>query len=134
MLKSETNGEAIPIGSGIQETIEDVGNYDTYGLTLTLAKLKSITSAIFWGTPDSERTEIVIHGGRGFGEDFHEAVLSGAKANGDGFLTALGGEAIKNKGGVNIQRECDDIGTIAVGEAVITTAGNLKCKHVIHRS
>ncbi|MHC4772850.1 MAG: macro domain-containing protein [Planctomycetota bacterium] len=40
--------------------------------------------------------------------------------------------AIKNKGGVSIQKECDQIGTIKVGQAVITTAGDLKAKHVIH--
>jgi len=40
--------------------------------------------------------------------------------------------AIKNKGGVSIQRECDKIGSINVGEAVITTAGTLKAKYVIH--
>jgi len=40
--------------------------------------------------------------------------------------------AIKNKGGVGIQRECDKIGSINVGEAVITTAGRLKAKYVIH--
>ncbi len=40
--------------------------------------------------------------------------------------------AIKNKGGVSIQQECDIIGPISVGQAVITTAGNLKAKHVIH--
>jgi len=40
--------------------------------------------------------------------------------------------AIKRKGGVSIQRECDQIGSIEVGQAVITTAGDLKAKHVIH--
>jgi O-acetyl-ADP-ribose deacetylase len=40
--------------------------------------------------------------------------------------------AIKRKGGVSIQRECDEIGSISVGQAVITTAGNLKAKYVIH--
>ena len=40
--------------------------------------------------------------------------------------------AIKRKGGYHIQRECDKIGSISVGQAVITTAGNLEAKHVIH--
>lgn len=40
--------------------------------------------------------------------------------------------AIKIKGGVDIQRECDKVGSISVGQAVITTAGNLEAKHVIH--
>ena len=40
--------------------------------------------------------------------------------------------AIKRKGGNTIQKECDVIGNISVGQAVITTAGNLKAKYVIH--
>ena len=40
--------------------------------------------------------------------------------------------AIRRKGGPAIQEECDKIGGTFVGGAVITTAGNLKAKHVIH--
>jgi len=40
--------------------------------------------------------------------------------------------AIARKGGPKIQEECDRIGGTFVGGAVITTAGNLKAKHVIH--
>jgi len=40
--------------------------------------------------------------------------------------------AIKTKGGPEIQAECHTIGGTFVGGAVITTAGNLKAKHVIH--
>lgn len=40
--------------------------------------------------------------------------------------------AIRRKGGSIIQEECDRIGRIRVGEAVITSGGNLKAKHVIH--
>lgn len=40
--------------------------------------------------------------------------------------------AIRNYGGPSIQEECDRIGPIETGEAVITGAGNLKAKHVIH--
>ena len=40
--------------------------------------------------------------------------------------------AIKRKGGPEIQKECNKIGGIFVGGAVITTGGNLKAKHVIH--
>ena len=40
--------------------------------------------------------------------------------------------AIRNKGGPSIQHECNNIGGTHVGGAVITTAGNLKAKHVIH--
>jgi O-acetyl-ADP-ribose deacetylase (regulator of RNase III) len=40
--------------------------------------------------------------------------------------------AIKTKGGPKIQAQCNKIGGTFVGGAVITTAGNLKAKHVIH--
>src|SRR5713101_4363403 len=40
--------------------------------------------------------------------------------------------AIRRKGGDEIQRECNAIGSIPVGSAVITTGGKLKARHVIH--
>jgi O-acetyl-ADP-ribose deacetylase (regulator of RNase III) len=40
--------------------------------------------------------------------------------------------AIRRKGGMVIQDECDQIGTIPVGEAAITGAGALKARYVIH--
>ncbi len=44
--------------------------------------------------------------------------------------------AIRRKGGQKIQEECDKIvskrGAIPVGEAAITSGGNLKAKYVIH--
>jgi O-acetyl-ADP-ribose deacetylase (regulator of RNase III) len=40
--------------------------------------------------------------------------------------------AIKRKGGPSIQEECNRIGGTAVGTAVMTGAGHLKAKHVIH--
>lgn len=40
--------------------------------------------------------------------------------------------AIGRKGGPRIQEECDRIGPIRLGEAAVTTAGNLKAYYVIH--
>jgi O-acetyl-ADP-ribose deacetylase (regulator of RNase III) len=40
--------------------------------------------------------------------------------------------AIRRKGGDAIQRECDEIGSIPIGGAAITTGGKLKAKNVIH--
>jgi O-acetyl-ADP-ribose deacetylase len=40
--------------------------------------------------------------------------------------------AIRQKGGPQIQAECDEIGTIPVGSAAITSGGRLKARHVIH--
>jgi O-acetyl-ADP-ribose deacetylase len=40
--------------------------------------------------------------------------------------------AIRRKGGPRIQTECNQIGTIPVGGAAITSGGDLKARHVIH--
>jgi O-acetyl-ADP-ribose deacetylase (regulator of RNase III) len=40
--------------------------------------------------------------------------------------------AIRNFGGPSIQEECNAIGPVEVGEAVMTGAGNLNAKYVIH--
>lgn len=47
-------------------------------------------------------------------------------------LGAGHGSAIQQRGGVKIQEALDAIGRCPVGEAVITTAGLLKAKHIIH--
>jgi O-acetyl-ADP-ribose deacetylase (regulator of RNase III) len=40
--------------------------------------------------------------------------------------------AIRRKSGDAIQRECDAIGSVPIGSAVITSGGRLKARHVIH--
>jgi O-acetyl-ADP-ribose deacetylase len=40
--------------------------------------------------------------------------------------------AIRRTGGPRIQAECNEIGTIPVGGAAITSGGDLKARHVIH--
>lgn len=40
--------------------------------------------------------------------------------------------AIRKRGGNSIQEECNKIGKIPLGEAVVTSGGNLKVKYVIH--
>jgi O-acetyl-ADP-ribose deacetylase (regulator of RNase III) len=45
--------------------------------------------------------------------------------------SGLGG-AIKAKGGASIAKECAKLGPVKAGEAVITGAGGLKAKYVIH--
>ena len=40
--------------------------------------------------------------------------------------------AIRRKGGPEIQTECNEIGTIPVGGAAITSGGDLKARYVIH--
>lgn len=53
-------------------------------------------------------------------------------ANNDLILGGGVAGAIRTKGGPRIQEECDRIGPIRVGEAAVTTAGNLKAYYVIH--
>jgi len=53
-------------------------------------------------------------------------------ANNDLILGAGVAGAIYRKGGETIQQECNDIGSIPVGYAAITGAGNLKARFVIH--
>src|ERR1700694_2783720 len=53
-------------------------------------------------------------------------------ANNELILGAGVAGAIRRKGGDAIQRECDAIGSIPVGYAVITTGGKLAAKYVIH--
>jgi len=40
--------------------------------------------------------------------------------------------AIRRKGGPTIQEECNEIGSVEIGEAVITTGGKLRARYVIH--
>ena len=42
------------------------------------------------------------------------------------------GTAIQNRGGASIQKELQEIGGIKVGEAVITGAGGMNAKNIIH--
>lgn len=47
-------------------------------------------------------------------------------------LDAGYGSAIGQRGGQSIKKELDEIGGIKMGEAVITGAGQMKAKHIIH--
>lgn len=53
-------------------------------------------------------------------------------ANNELILGGGAAGAIRTKGGPRIQEECDRIGPIRLGEAAVTTAGNLKAHYVIH--
>ncbi|PYT83701.1 MAG: O-acetyl-ADP-ribose deacetylase [Acidobacteria bacterium] len=53
-------------------------------------------------------------------------------ANNDLILGGGVAGAIRRKGGDAIQRECNEIGTIPVGYAAITSGGKLKARFVIH--
>ena len=53
-------------------------------------------------------------------------------ANNDLKLGAGVAGAIRTKGGPSIQQECDRIGPVRLGEAAITSGGNLPTRYVIH--
>jgi len=53
-------------------------------------------------------------------------------ANTDLILGAGVSGAIGRKGGDAIQEECDAIGSVPLGQAVVTSAGAIKAKYVIH--
>jgi len=53
-------------------------------------------------------------------------------ANSQGIMGGGVAGAIRSKGGAEIERQAISKAPIPVGEAVITTAGKLPCKHVIH--
>lgn len=53
-------------------------------------------------------------------------------ANTDLILGSGVAGSIRKRGGESIQQECDDIGPIPLGQAVVTRAGNLKSRLVIH--
>jgi len=53
-------------------------------------------------------------------------------ANTDLWLGAGVAGAIKRRGGPSIQEECNQLSPIALGGAVLTNAGNLPAKHIIH--
>jgi len=59
-----------------------------------------------------------------------DAIVNAANSR----LTLGGGVAgaIRRRGGMSIQAECDALGTIPLGEAAITGAGQLKARYVIH--
>jgi O-acetyl-ADP-ribose deacetylase len=53
-------------------------------------------------------------------------------ANTDLILGAGVAGAIRRKGGSRVSEECERIGPVSLGEAAVTTGGNLKAFYVIH--
>jgi O-acetyl-ADP-ribose deacetylase (regulator of RNase III) len=53
-------------------------------------------------------------------------------ANTDLVLSVGVAGAIRRKGGSRIQEDCDAIGSVRLGEAAVTTGGNLRAYYVIH--
>lgn len=94
-MKDRDNGKPIPHTAGMLEICRE-SNYDTYGEYLTLNKLKRTVGDVLDRDTDSGRMNIVLMGGKGFLEDFDEAMKMDAKEN--GFLTPLGDKEIQGSG------------------------------------
>ena len=95
-LKDRDNGKPIPHTSGMLEICRE-SNYDTYGEYLTLQKIKRTVGDVLDRDTDNGTMDIVLMGGKGFLEDFDEAMKLDAKEN--GFLTPLGEKEIQGNGG-----------------------------------
>ncbi len=95
LLKDRDNGKPIPHTSGMLEICRE-SNYDTYGEFLSLNKIKRTVGDVIDRDTDTGTMEIVLMGGKGFMEDFDEAMKVDAKEN--GFLTPLGDKEIQGTG------------------------------------
>lgn len=95
LLKDRDNGKPIPHTSGMLEICRE-SNYDTYGEYLTLNKIKRTVGDVLDRDTDTGTMNIVLMGGKGFLEDFDEAMKMDAREN--GFLTPLGDKEIQGSG------------------------------------
>ena len=95
MLKDRDNGKPIPHTSGMLEICRE-SNYDTYGEYLTIGKLKRIVDDVLDRDTDTGSMEVVLMAGKGFMEDFDDALKRDAKDN--GFLTPLGDKEVQGSG------------------------------------
>lgn len=95
LLKDRDNGKPIPHTSGMLEICRE-SNYDTYGEILTLNKINRTVGDVLDRDTDAGSMNIVLMGGKGFIEDFDNAIKMDAKDN--GFLTPLGDKEISGTG------------------------------------
>lgn len=90
-LKDMDNGKPIPTTAGMLEICRE-SNYDTYGEYLTLNKIKRTVGDVLDRDTDDGTMNVVLMGGKGFIEDFDEAMRMDATEN--GFVTPLGDKMI----------------------------------------
>jgi len=95
IMKDYDSGEPIPEGAGMMEIVKEA-NYDTYGLNLTLHKIKTTVTDVFTSDSDTGKMDVVVYCGMGFGEDFDAAIRSDIAAS--GFEISLGDKMIGGSG------------------------------------
>lgn len=91
MKDPEAGNNPVPEGAGVMEMIREA-NHDTYGVKLPLNKIRSAINDIFYQSHADSIMEIVLYAGKGFIQDFDEAIKTDITAN--GFLQALGEKSI----------------------------------------
>lgn len=94
-MKDYDSGEPIPEGAGVMEIVKEA-NYDTYGLNLTLHKLKNTITDVFVSDSDTGKMEIVLYCGTGFAEDFDSAIRADIASS--GFEISLGDKMVGGSG------------------------------------
>ena len=94
-LVDEDNGQPIPHTAGMQQICRE-SNYDTYGEELTLNKISRTVGDVLDKDTDTGDMKVVLLCGKGFFEDFDNAIKQESKDN--GFLTPLGEKMIDEDG------------------------------------
>ena len=99
LLIDPDNGQPIPHTAGMMQICRE-SNYDTYGEVLTLNKIERTIGDILDKDTDTGSMEVVLMGGKGFMEDFDQAMRNEARS--EGFATPLGDKMIENfEGGLS---------------------------------
>lgn len=93
------NGQPIPHTAGMFQICRE-SNYDTYGEVLTLNKIERTVGDVLSKDTDTGSMEVVLMCGKGFAQDFDEAIRNDART--EGFATPLGDKMIEEyEGGLS---------------------------------
>ena len=90
-LLDADNGQPIPHTAGMIEICRE-SNYDTYGEFLTLNKIERTIGDVLSKDTDTGSMNVVLGVGKGFAQDFDQAIRD--EAHGNGFATPLGEKMI----------------------------------------
>lgn len=93
LLVDPDNGEPIPHTAGMMEICRE-SNYDSYGEVLTLKKIERSIGDVLTKDTDKGAMEVVLFAGKGFSQDFDQAIRNDARS--EGFATPLGDKMIED--------------------------------------